>query len=54
MNKVKIRHLIFINDAGAFDMNDNEYTNFLVNVEPFLRLNLANWYICWYKQYLQS
>ena len=38
--KSRIQRMIFINEAGAFDMNDREYSNFVANFKPLLKLHL--------------
>lgn len=40
VKKTKIKKLTFINEAGAFDMNDNEYSNFLINTKSFLKVSI--------------
>jgi len=52
--KTKISKFELINEAGAFDMNNGEYSNFLMNAKPFLKLSLKDYYIAWYKQYLKN
>lgn len=38
ISKAHIRKFVFMNEAGAFDMNNCEYTNFEENFNDFNKL----------------